>query len=488
MSTVIFPRRRQHQAANCGASLPTLQQPAHAPGAHGTPEAPGAAWLWPMLAPFLLSAGMVLLLLLVPRLVHATAAVAAAPDSVAAQPPAVGEITLLIGQAERQREREHQPLARGQDIRAGDILRTAANGHLHIQFVDGARVSLRPSSVLHVQEYRYNAAQPADSRIKFYLETGTVREISGRAAELAKERFRLNTPLVAIGVRGTDFVTQVTDQHTAVIVNQGAIVLAPFDAGCQASSLGPCQTPRARELSAAMHDMALIYRPEVPEPVLQPVRGLKGLERSALPPQPGSAVTASTGAELNSSPNTVVSDSRNPEPLLDAVKPANSLVWGRWAGLARPGDELTRPSAEVREGRRVTVGDPYHVLYRDPDTVNLLATAGGNLSFRLAGVSAQYRTPGNEVIAASVDRASLTLDLTEQRFTTRLDLSAPGQQAAVLDASGKLDRSTGIFIADPAHSSGHVAGALGLDLAQAGYLFQQNVGTGAVSGATLWQR
>lgn len=513
MPTIIFPR---HTAAlQPGSSRQPI--PAAAPPVQAIPAASSLhlpawlAWLWLLLAPFLLAAGLLLAVLLVaaparatglPGALATTAAAPAAPaasvEAVAAPggldaATAVGEITLQIGQAERQRGELREPLARGQDIRTGDILRTSANGHLHILFVDGARVSLRPSSVLHVQEYRYNAAAPADSKIRFYLETGTVREISGRAAELAKERFRLNTPLVAIGVRGTDFVTQVNEQHTAVIVNQGAIVLAPFDAGCQASGLGPCQTPRARELSAAMRDMALIYQPEVPEPVLQPVHTLKGLQRGNERPvpllQPGTASGSPVGGPGSAAdPNDVVSDSRNPGHLLDVVKPGTSLVWGRWAGAARPGDGLTAPVGDIRDGREVTVGDPYYVLYRDPNTPNLLASASGTLNFRLAGASAQYRTPGNEVIAARIDRASLSLDLGEQRFNTRLDISAPGQQTTQLNASGHIDRSSGLFIADPNASNGHVAGALGLDLNQAGYLFQQQVGAGAVSGATLWNR
>lgn len=42
--------------------------------------------------------------------------------------------------------------------------------------------------------------------VRFKLETGVARAISGTAAESAKDRFRLNTPLVAIGVRGTDLL------------------------------------------------------------------------------------------------------------------------------------------------------------------------------------------------------------------------------------------------------------------------------------------
>lgn len=47
--------------------------------------------------------------------------------------------------------------------------------------------------------------QIEQSLVRFRLDRGVARAISGAAAEGARERFRLNTPLVAIGVRGTDF-------------------------------------------------------------------------------------------------------------------------------------------------------------------------------------------------------------------------------------------------------------------------------------------
>jgi hypothetical protein len=131
-----------------------------------------------------------------------------APASAVHASAAVGEVTLCIGSSQIQREGRSEPVSRGYRIVPGDVIRTTTSGHVHIRFVDGALVSVRPDSVLQVVEYRYDAANPSASLIKFYLETGTVRGISGLAAQAARDKFRLNTPLVAIGVKGTDFVTQ----------------------------------------------------------------------------------------------------------------------------------------------------------------------------------------------------------------------------------------------------------------------------------------
>lgn len=394
----------------------------------------------------------------------------------------VGEVTLSIGTSEIRRDGQARsvPVGKGSDILPGDVIRTSGSGHVHIRFVDGALVSVRPQSVLHVEEYRYDASRPAESLVKFYLETGTVREISGRAAQLVKERFRLNTPLVAIGVRGTDFVTQVTENSTAVFVNQGAIVLTPLDGACSASSFGPCQTPRSRELADTMGGVALIYRQSAPEPVLQPVQSLKGMERATpmLQHKPGSDPGLAD----------VATDVRNPENVLNILKPSNNLVWGRWAKNTVPGDDLTIPFSQALDGRRVTVGDGYYFLFRNENTPNLLAGASGLVNFRLQGGAAQYRAPSNVVVAASIDKGTLGIDFTRNTFTTQINVSVPGSINETMAASGSIDRNTGIFLGDPGDKAARVAGAVSLDANQAGYFFNKAVGVGAIYGATLWNR
>lgn len=405
---------------------------------------------------------------------------ALAGDGVASAVASVGEVTLSIGASEVQREGKAHSIAKGGEILPGDVIRTSASGHVHIRFADGALVSVRPQSVLHVQEYRYDAARPADSLVKFYLETGTVREISGQAAQLAKEKFRLNTPLVAIGVRGTDFITQVNAQSTAVLVNQGAIVLTPLDGACTASGFGPCETPRSRELADTMNGMALVYRQSASEPVLQPVHTLKGVERVTPMLQQKHNGDAGIGD--------VVNDAKNPEAVLDVVKPSRSLTWGRWARNTMPGDSLTVPFAEAMEGKRVTVGDGYYFLFRDEGVPHLLQSMSGVTHFRLQGGAAQYRAVSNEVSAATVEGGTLGIDFTRNTFTTQLSVGVPGSGSQSVAASGAIDRNTGIFLSSRDNKDTRVAGAVSLDANQAGYLFTKAIGGAAISGATLWSR
>lgn len=150
-----------------------------------------------------------------------------------------GKITFLLGKAFINGSQKAKV---GSAIREGDVVETLGNGHVHIRFVDGGLVSVRPDSRLSIEHYRYDPVQPSNSIIKFDLNQGVMRSISGTGAKSARDKFRLNTPIAAIGVRGTDFVVKASDELVQAIVNEGAIVVAPFSNACNAGSVGPCHT------------------------------------------------------------------------------------------------------------------------------------------------------------------------------------------------------------------------------------------------------
>ena len=105
-----------------------------------------------------------------------------ATSLVAAQnpPDLVGEVTLLIGQAQViGTDDVVRPVERGLAVRTGDRIETQAGGHVHIRFVDGARVSVRPASRLQIESYSYSAQEPQRSAIKFRLDEGVIRSITG---------------------------------------------------------------------------------------------------------------------------------------------------------------------------------------------------------------------------------------------------------------------------------------------------------------------
>jgi hypothetical protein len=398
----------------------------------------------------------------------------------------VGEVTLTIGKSNIDRAAGSAEPQKGGSVQEGDVIRTSDNGHVHIRFIDGARVSVRPNSVFRIHEFKYSPADPAASVVRLSLDSGEARSISGAAAQAAKERFRLNTPLVAIGVKGTDFVTQVSKDVIRVTVNQGAIVMAPFDSFCKADTLGVCTTPRAKELTAEMLGQALVYRLGTTDPSFQNV-SKPGQSDSSKLLQLDRQVRDGTEKPLASD-----TEAKNP---LNAVS-ANKLVWGRWARDPVANDNLTVPFLEAMRGNDVTVGDGYYFLFRQPSNVNLLPTLTTKADFGLKASSAYFRNEANEIVPASVLSGSLGIDFGAKTFATQLSMSSEGTGIQIMNQSGSINPNTGVFLGGSAATnasanntpSSSLAGAIALDARQAGYLFKNQISRGAFIGATMWGR
>ena len=170
----------------------------------------------------------------------------------------VGEATLVIGVARLiSTDGVERLVDRGTAIRVGDRIETGAGGHVHLRFVDGARLSVRPASRLQVENYSRGGDAGALTAIKFRLDEGVVRSITGAWGEAERDRFRLNTPVAAIGVKGTDFVVKSDGETTLASVYTGAIMLTPIAGiGCQAS-FGPCLNGSEKLLSEDMKGQML---------------------------------------------------------------------------------------------------------------------------------------------------------------------------------------------------------------------------------------
>lgn len=455
---------------------------------------------------FLLALTVVLLLWAYPRTGHAapdTAALQAAPTEVQA-----GRITLTLGQAHIFRPDGSRRSARaGGPIWVGDRVETAAGGHVHIRFVDDALVSVRPNSRLVVEDYHYDSAQVHQSLVRFRLDQGVARAISGAAAEGARERFRLNTPLVAIGVRGTDFVVRADAQQTQAIVNQGAIVMAPLAAPeCQAQASGPCGGNAAQLLSAAdMPGMLMQYRNYFAQPQLLPQErqpweaDVQVASAAAATPPPStrqdtpaiallSAATTANQQEVHTVLAQDTVQQLNPTLLDTPLAPAQpaALAWGRWSQEGQGDGDISQLRELARQGRSVTVGNNFYALYRQSDTPSVLGAALGRFDMALQGAQAQFYPGGAAPAqAAQVLGGQLTLDFGAQNFATQLQLSSPATGAQTLQAVGSLNHE-GIFI--QRQPGLNVGGAVALDGKTAGYFFEQAFGAGNLSGITLWGR
>ncbi len=420
--------------------------------------------------------------------------------------PAVGQVSLLIGEAHVVRaDGSREALRRGAAIQVGDRVETSANGHVHVRFIDNAAVSVRPESILEVQAYRFDAQQPQFNEVRLRVEQGTSRSISGGATDVDKTRFRLNTPIAAIGVRGTDFIVQTDPTGVRATVSDGAIVIGALSAGCTAAALGPCGTEDARLLTADMGRLMAEVRSSDKVARIVPVAGtaatLAAYHAEDRVSARSSAEAAARSAGLLAAEPSVAAQLRGNDrtaadvltiaaanvPDLNRAPDVNArLMWGRWTISPIVDDKLSLAYSIASSGRHITVADEQVGLWRTNDASNpkglLSDRLDAKVDFRLTRASASFEV-GGRAEAASVDGGTLSLDFARRTFATALGLSSASAGKAELRMAGDV-RSDGTFAVKDVDQ--RIAGAVSLDGKEAGYLFERAAGGGLFKGKTLW--
>ncbi|MEY4592549.1 MAG: hypothetical protein RIR18_1444 [Pseudomonadota bacterium] len=405
----------------------------------------------------LLSAAVLVLGLVVPAFVQSALA------------QSVAEVVFTIGDA---RIQNGASLSRGAKINVGDTVITGANGHVHLRFVDQAFVSVRPSSSLKVEQYTFDTAVPENNRVKFVLSEGTSRLITGQAGQMAKQNFRLNTPVAAIGVRGTDFVVQATADNTRVTVQQGAVVMSPFGEGCAVDALGPCGGNLARQLSGSLAGSYLDVSGHGRAPVLMTPAESSKNPNTLMPARPeepsvsGKDSGASVAAPAVAMP-------------VGAAGGSGQIWWGRWGAGANSADLV------AGSGKEVLVRNEWFVLMRATDSLNFPKT--DTVKFAMVEADAYKRSADGKFVKGDLTAASLSVDFSKQTFKTALAFEEGGL-AEKISAQGKVT-DEGRFQASKSNSNAIISGGLSNNGDEAAYYFQKNLeDKSKVLGIVRWQR
>jgi hypothetical protein len=380
-------------------------------------------------------------------------------------------------------------------VQAGDALSTDADGYLYIKTIDSGFLILRPSSEARVLAYTVDAAQPANNRIKFELNKGVARSISGEAVKQSRQNFRFNTPVAAIGVRGTDFTVFTDAQTTRVAVVSGGVVVSGFGAGCTAQGMGPCEVSAKRELFAGQESQVLqVSRGQA---VPQLLRGGSLLPDVSAPPradEPANTSANSTTTRAAASPGAA---SFNQEPNLAPLKltaldqqlnPAPpAIVWGRWQPLLDNPAEISFSSLSTTN--QLVGTNTYFALFRNKDK-QWVSPAEGAVSFTLQSSQVVVQANGvGAVFPATLENGKLAVNFTNSSFTTQFDLLTQGQRIA-RQAEGAVskDGTFGNVSQFWGNNSMQVQGVLAQNPGLSGaYLFQSRLDNGQSTGPLAGQ-
>jgi hypothetical protein len=426
-----------------------------------------------------------------------------------------GKIVFVSGQAQA----SGRNIALGDTIQEGEELNTGSDGYIYLKTTDNGFLILRPGTRARVVAYHIDEQNPANNRVKFELHSGVARAISGKGVKQSRQNFRFNTPVAAIGVRGTDF-TVFTDQQTSrIAVVSGGVVVSGFSGSCGPEGGGPCEGGSSRELFADQKGQLLQIQKG--QPVPQVLRGSAMSPDAVVPPrsdEPASTSSSKSGAANATAASDVNLDVRKNkdilanaklpappaplptppeppvsmpvEPLPPVVVPkAPEVMWGRWqavADLPANSEQL----AKLRNGQYAPATIVNSFFISRVTNTDFVMPQEGKAGFNLVGSEAYIRAGSDKLpVAATVRDAKLDVDFGRSAFATSMSVVGAGTQVDIR-AQGDVT-SKGELVSDVIRSNATVRGYLGGATAQeAGYIFNSSPNTSGATafGGTRWTR
>jgi FecR protein len=151
--------------------------------------------------------------------------VSAVPGMALSQEPA-GHILWSFGQVERVgADGAAKPLAKGDPVFEGDLIRSGAGSHAQLVMIDEALVAVRAESSVKLNKYRFGGHEDGTERATIHLLKGGLRSITGAIGRSNKDNYKLKNDMHIIGIRGTDHETFATDGGTYSRVTLGGTYL-----------------------------------------------------------------------------------------------------------------------------------------------------------------------------------------------------------------------------------------------------------------------
>ncbi|MES2152643.1 MAG: FecR family protein [Pseudomonadota bacterium] len=417
-------------------------------------------------------------------------------------------------------------------VKEGELLSTGADGYVYIKTIDNGLFILRPNTKARIATYHVDAANPANTRIKLELLSGVARSQSGEAVKLARQNFRFNTPVAAIGVRGTDFTVFTDDQVSRVAVLSGGITISGFAGACRPEGTGPCEGSMSRELSAAQRGTLLqIHRGQGPaqlvpastnspdsvapprgdepigknnvtssnasvavgEPILDPVKlaSLKQSANAALTP-----ATPAPGTGTPSQPPPVIVDVPALPPVVvppvvvdpGPQVPERTIVWGRFQAIAGAPAQVDIAAQAAAKSQYIAAVGNYALMRTDGK--DYVVPERGSVAFALKQSDA-YIYSDNVTVApvkAGVENGVLGFNFDKRTFATSFDLVNQTERIK-MEGVGRVT-SDGRFSQDaqPGAPLLSIDGVLSSEKGgSAAYIFMGRiVGDRTANGVTYW--
>lgn len=151
----------------------------------------------------------------------------------------VGYVQEAKGEALAVRAGKSLPLGAKDAVHAGDAVATGADSSLQIMFSDGTVLAMGPESLFTVDEFvnEWGREKTLTNKAKFTYGPGVFRAVTGIISDRNPRAFSVDTPLGAIGIRGTELASLVQAPAAVNGKPYGAALAEVFSAGANAAGL-----------------------------------------------------------------------------------------------------------------------------------------------------------------------------------------------------------------------------------------------------------
>ncbi|MRW88159.1 hypothetical protein GJ698_29190 [Pseudoduganella sp. FT26W] len=417
-----------------------------------------------------------------------------------------GRIVFVTGEVQA----DNRPLVLNDAVQEGQELSTGKDGFVYLKTVDDGLLILRPSSRARIVAYHVDRKVPSNTHVKLELLSGVARSVSGTAVKQARQNFRFNTPVAAIGVRGTDFTVFTDQDSSSVTVLSGAIVVSGFGGACLPTGGGPCEHTASRELAAGQTGQML--RVKRGETAPQLLNSNNSSPDATSPPRSDEPSGKSTGGQAVNEPSLDAQKSAlliqqvrtinkndvppvtvappevvvNPPPVVTA--PASELVWGRWAAVADQAPTIDATPLLAAGGKRVAYNSYYTIVRTKGADWEI--PQQGSVGFVLRDSEAFVMNSVTQLAsAATLQNGQLQVDFDKRTFNTGFDLLT-GAETFKLQATGYVgtngDLSGNSQFTKPTNMA--VSGSLGANN-NAAYIFSSRLDDKrTANGVTYWTK
>ena len=142
-------------------------------------------------------------------------------------PQAIGKLTIAEGSATIQRANQTVQVNDGDFIYLNDVIE-ATGGSVGINFKDQTTMSVDPGAKMVIDDFVYDPEDPSTGSMSANVITGNFSFVSGQIAKVGNDAMKVTTPVLTIGVRGTQVAgkanTEGEDNEIVLLPNSDGTV------------------------------------------------------------------------------------------------------------------------------------------------------------------------------------------------------------------------------------------------------------------------